>query len=132
MTLPFTGNGPQLEDMSRPSPDGAGGGGLGGAGKGGGGKHGGSGGAAAAVTGVAAGVSSVSGSAAPSPAVSLAAVVGLPGQSPELTALFECPVCFDYVLPPILQSVLAASALTFLPPASSSSSSSSSSCSHAY
>ncbi|XP_034746547.1 E3 ubiquitin-protein ligase Siah2-like isoform X1 [Etheostoma cragini] len=103
MTLPFTGNGPQLEDMSRPSPDGAGGGGLGGAGKGGGGKHGGSGGAAAAVTGVAAGVSSVSGSAAPSPAVSLAAVVGLPGQSPELTALFECPVCFDYVLPPILQ-----------------------------
>lgn len=23
--------------------------------------------------------------------------------NPELTSLFECPVCFDYVLPPILQ-----------------------------
>ena len=23
--------------------------------------------------------------------------------TPELTSLFECPVCFDYVLPPILQ-----------------------------
>uniref|UniRef100_A0A8D0CSR9 RING-type E3 ubiquitin transferase n=1 Tax=Sander lucioperca TaxID=283035 RepID=A0A8D0CSR9_SANLU len=105
MTLPpaqqFTGNGPLLEDMSRPSPDGAGGGGLG-AGKVGGGKHGGSGGtAAAAVAGVAVGVSTVAGSAVPSPAVSLS--IGLPGQSPELTALFECPVCFDYVLPPILQ-----------------------------
>ncbi|NXT02106.1 SIAH2 ligase, partial [Jacana jacana] len=26
-----------------------------------------------------------------------------PGQHHELTSLFECPVCFDYVLPPILQ-----------------------------
>lgn len=46
----------------------------------------------------------MSGSVPPSSAaaVSLTAA-GLPGQSPELTALFECPVCFDYVLPPILQ-----------------------------
>ncbi|KAG7224691.1 hypothetical protein INR49_011488 [Caranx melampygus] len=108
------GNGPQPEAMSRPSSAGAGGGGLG-TGKAGGGKHGGSGGAAAAAAAAVAaaaaaaaaataGVSSVSGSgsAAPSSAVSLA-VTGLPGQSTELTALFECPVCFDYVLPPILQ-----------------------------
>jgi len=25
------------------------------------------------------------------------------GMSADLTSLFECPVCFDYVLPPILQ-----------------------------
>lgn len=94
--------------MSRPSSDGAGGGGLG-AGKAGGGKHGGSGGAAASAAAVAAaaaaaaaGVGSVAGSPTPSSAVSLTSA-SLPGQSPELTALFECPVCFDYVLPPILQ-----------------------------
>lgn len=84
--------------MSRPSS--AGGGGLGAGKAAGGGKHGGTGGGAAAAA-VAAGLSSVAvpGSAAPSSALPL----GLPGQSPELTALFECPVCFDYVLPPILQ-----------------------------
>ncbi|KAM9451028.1 E3 ubiquitin-protein ligase Siah2 [Clarias gariepinus] len=100
--------------MSRPSSaGGAAGGGLG-AGKAGGNKHGGSGGggggvggggggAAAAVAAAAAGVSgSVAGS------VPTVAAVALPhsalaGQSAELTALFECPVCFDYVLPPILQ-----------------------------
>lgn len=97
--------------MSRPSSAGAcgGGGGLG-AGKAGGGKHGGSGGAAASAAAAAAaaaavaaaGVGSVAGSATPSSAVSLNSA-GLPSQSPELTALFECPVCFDYVLPPILQ-----------------------------
>ncbi|XP_032431518.1 E3 ubiquitin-protein ligase Siah2 [Xiphophorus hellerii] len=97
--------------MSRPSS--AGGGGLG-AGKAGGGKHGGSGGtasaaaaaaAAAAAVAAAAGVGSVpgSGSAAASSAGSLPPAAALPGQPPELTALFECPVCFDYVLPPILQ-----------------------------
>lgn len=106
-----TGKGPQPEAMSRPSSVGAGGGGLG-AGKAGGGKHGGSGGAAAAAAAVVAaaaaaataGVGSVSGSgsSAPSSAVSLP-MTGLAGQSTELTALFECPVCFDYVLPPILQ-----------------------------
>ncbi|KAF3705447.1 E3 ubiquitin-protein ligase Siah2 [Channa argus] len=100
----LSGNEPQLEDMSRPSSAGAGGGGLG-AGKAGG-KHSGSGGAAvvAASAVAAAGVSSVAGtgSAAPSSAVSLPSA-GLPTQSSELTALFECPVCFDYVLPPILQ-----------------------------
>lgn len=97
--------------MSRPSSAGAcgGGGGLG-AGKAGGGKHGGSGGAAASAAAAAAaaaavaaaGVGSVAGSATSSSAVSLNSA-GLPAQSPELTALFECPVCFDYVLPPILQ-----------------------------
>lgn len=53
---------------------------------------------------MAASVGSVAGSvsATPSAAVSLASG-GLPGQTPELTQLFECPVCFDYVLPPILQ-----------------------------
>lgn len=90
--------------MSRPSSAGAssGGGGLG-AGKVGGGKHGGSGGAAAC-SAAAAAVGSVAApvSAAPSAAVSLTSA-SLPGQTPELTALFECPVCFDYVLPPILQ-----------------------------
>lgn len=104
MTVPpvrqLSGTGPQLEAMSRPSS--AGGGGLG-AGKAGGGKHGGAGGASAAVA-AAAGVSSVagSGSVPPSSTVSMPAT-GLAGQSSELTALFECPVCFDYVLPPILQ-----------------------------
>ncbi|XP_039894097.1 E3 ubiquitin-protein ligase Siah2 isoform X3 [Simochromis diagramma] len=103
MTVPpvrqLSGTGPQLEAMSRPSS--AGGGGLG-AGKAGGGKHGGAGGASVAAA--AAGVSSVagSGSAPPSSTVSMPAT-GLVGQSSELTALFECPVCFDYVLPPILQ-----------------------------
>ncbi|XP_063342281.1 E3 ubiquitin-protein ligase Siah2 [Pelmatolapia mariae] len=105
----LSGTGPQLEAMSRPSS--AGGGGLG-AGKAGGGKHGGAGGASAAAAAsaaavaaaAAAGVSSVagSGSAPPSSTVSMPAT-GLAGQSSELTALFECPVCFDYVLPPILQ-----------------------------
>lgn len=93
--------------MSRPSS--AGGGGLG-AGKAGGGKHGGSGSAAtaaavaAAAAAAAAGIGSVAGSvsATPSSAVCLTSA-SLPGQTPELTALFECPVCFDYVLPPILQ-----------------------------
>lgn len=103
MTVPpvrqLSGTGPQLEAMSRPSS--AGGGGLG-AGKAGGGKHGGATGASVAAA--AAGVSSVagSGSAPPSSTVSMPAT-GLVGQSSELTALFECPVCFDYVLPPILQ-----------------------------
>lgn len=95
--------------MSRPSSAGAGAGGLG-AGKAGGGKHGGSGSAAAAsssaaaaaAAAAAAGVGSVAVSAAPSSTVSQSSTT-LPGQSPELTALFECPVCFDYVLPPILQ-----------------------------
>lgn len=92
--------------MSRPSSAGSGVGGSGALGTGkAGGKHGGAGGAAAAAAAAAAaGVGSVagSGSAAPSLATSLPAV-GLPTQSSELTALFECPVCFDYVLPPILQ-----------------------------
>lgn len=97
--------------MSRPSSAGAGGGGVG-TGKAGGGKHGGGSGAAAAVAAAAvaaaaaaaASVGSVAGSvsAAPSSALSLTSA-SLPGQTPELTALFECPVCFDYVLPPILQ-----------------------------
>lgn len=90
--------------MSHPSSAGGGGGGLG-AGKAGGGKHGGSGGAAAAAAAVAAaGVGAVAGSvsALPAAVVSLPSAA-LPGQSAELTALFECPVCFDYVLPPILQ-----------------------------
>lgn len=92
--------------MSRPSSAGAGGGGLG-TGKASGGKHGGGSGAAAAVAAAAAAAASVgsvagSVSAAPSSAVSLT-TASLPGQTPELTALFECPVCFDYVLPPILQ-----------------------------
>lgn len=92
--------------MSRPS---SAGGGLG-AGKAGGGKHGSSGGgvvgAAAAAAAATAAENSVagSGSVAPSTAVAVTlASAGLPGQPPELTALFECPVCFDYVLPPILQ-----------------------------
>ncbi|XP_026213323.1 E3 ubiquitin-protein ligase Siah2 [Anabas testudineus] len=98
----------QLEAMSRPSSAGPGPGPGAGGGLGTGkavGKHGGAGSAAAAAAAAAAaGVSSVtgSGSAAPSSAVTLPAV-GLPTQSSELTALFECPVCFDYVLPPILQ-----------------------------
>ncbi|XP_024858912.1 E3 ubiquitin-protein ligase Siah2-like [Kryptolebias marmoratus] len=98
---PFTQTGPQLGAMSRPSSAGAGGGGLGG-GKAGGGKHGGPGGAtsAAAAAAAAAGVGTVAGSG--SAAVCLPSA-GLPGQPAELTALFECPVCFDYVLPPILQ-----------------------------
>lgn len=90
--------------MSRPSSAGAGGGGLG-TGKAGGGKHGGGSAAAvAAAAAAAASVGSVAGSlsATPSAAVSLTSA-GLPIQTPELTALFECPVCFDYVLPPILQ-----------------------------
>ncbi|TNN47473.1 E3 ubiquitin-protein ligase Siah2 [Liparis tanakae] len=96
------GNGPQLEAMSRPSSAGAGAGGGGlGAGKAGGGKHGGAGGAAAAAcAAAAAGGGGVSSGSAAAP---VALALGLPGQSPELTALFECPVCFDYVLPPILQ-----------------------------
>lgn len=98
--------------MSRPSSAGGGSGGLG-AGKAGGGKHGVSGGAvaatadtavAAAAAAAAAGVGSVAGSGSAAPSSS--AAVSLPStslQSSELTALFECPVCFDYVLPPILQ-----------------------------
>ncbi|XP_059913451.1 E3 ubiquitin-protein ligase Siah2 isoform X4 [Gadus macrocephalus] len=94
--------GVELFAMSRPSSAGGGSGGLG-AGKAGGGKHGGSGAAAAAVA-AAAGVGSVpgSGSGAPCSVASLTPA-NLPGQASELTALFECPVCFDYVLPPILQ-----------------------------
>ncbi|XP_037544122.1 cysteine and histidine-rich protein 1 homolog [Nematolebias whitei] len=94
---PLTGTGLQLEAMSRPSSAGAGGGGLGG-GKAGGGKHGGPGGATSAAA-AAAGAVAGSGSAA----ACLLPSAGLPGQPAELTALFECPVCFDYVLPPILQ-----------------------------
>lgn len=95
--------------MSRPSSAGGAAGGLG-AGKAGGSKHGGGGGGvgvaaaqAAAAAAAAAGVSSsVAGSV---PAVAAVALPhsALAGQSAELTALFECPVCFDYVLPPILQ-----------------------------
>uniref|UniRef100_A0AAY5F5E3 RING-type E3 ubiquitin transferase n=1 Tax=Electrophorus electricus TaxID=8005 RepID=A0AAY5F5E3_ELEEL len=92
--------------MSRPSSAGGAGGGLG-AGKAGGNKHGGSGGAAAAAAAAVASAAGVSGSVAGSGSVPAAAVAlpapALPGQSAELTALFECPVCFDYVLPPILQ-----------------------------
>ena len=48
---------------------------------------------------------------APLAAAPLAAMAGMgagpegrnPSQHSELAALFECPVCFDYVLPPILQ-----------------------------
>lgn len=92
--------------MSRPSSAGAGGGGLG-TGKASGGKHGGGSGAAAAVAAAAAAAASVgsvagSVSAAPSSAVPLTSA-SLPGQTPDLTALFECTACFDYVLPPILQ-----------------------------
>ncbi|XP_069749399.1 E3 ubiquitin-protein ligase Siah2 isoform X2 [Narcine bancroftii] len=39
-------------------------------------------------------------------AITAAAATAAGGSSPpqpELTSLFECPVCFDYVLPPILQ-----------------------------
>lgn len=102
---PLVGPGPQLGAMSGPSSAGAGG--LGAA-KAGGGKHGAASAAAAAAAAAAvaaaAGVGSVagSGSAASSAVLSLPAA-GLPGQPTELTALFECPVCFDYVLPPILQ-----------------------------
>ncbi|KAK1882257.1 E3 ubiquitin-protein ligase Siah2 [Dissostichus eleginoides] len=89
--------------MSRPSSEGAGGG------KPGAVKHGGSGGpaASAAISVAAAAAASTGVSSLPGPGTSAAApsfsltVGGL--QSPELTALFECPVCFDYVLPPILQ-----------------------------
>lgn len=87
--------------MSRPSSAGGGGGGLG-SGKAGGGKHGGSGGAAASAAAAGVGAVAGSGSALPVAAVALPSA-SLPGQSAELTALFECPVCFDYVLPPILQ-----------------------------
>ncbi|MBN3278169.1 SIAH2 ligase, partial [Polyodon spathula] len=80
--------------MSRPSSAGGGGGGLG-AGKAGGGKH------AAAAAGVA-GSAAGSGSVTPAAAAALP-TAGLPCQAAELTAVFECPVCFDYVLPPILQ-----------------------------
>lgn len=111
--------------MSRPSSAGGAAGGLG-AGKAGGNKHGGSGvggsggggagggGAAAAAAAAqaaaaavaAAAAAGVSGSVVGSvPAVAAVALPhsALAGQSAELTALFECPVCFDYVLPPILQ-----------------------------
>ncbi|KAJ3589115.1 hypothetical protein NHX12_009963 [Muraenolepis orangiensis] len=84
--------------MSRPSSAGGGSGGLG-AGKAGGGKHGGGSGAAAA----AAGVGSVPGSGGAPCSVASLPSTNLPGQPSELIALFECPVCFDYVLPPILQ-----------------------------
>ncbi|KAI5096877.1 E3 ubiquitin-protein ligase Siah2, partial [Silurus meridionalis] len=102
--------------MSRPSSAGGAAGGLG-AGKAGGNKHGGSGGGGGGGSGVGAGVGvgatsataaagALSGSVAGSvPAVATVALPhsALAGQSAELTALFECPVCFDYVLPPILQ-----------------------------
>ncbi|TRY57122.1 hypothetical protein DNTS_023998 [Danionella cerebrum] len=98
--------------MSRPSSAGGAAGGLGG-GKAGGSKHGGSGGttasaaAAAAAAAAVAAAAGVSGSVAGSGTIPTAAIAlpiaALPGQSAELTALFECPVCFDYVLPPILQ-----------------------------
>ncbi|KAI5620220.1 E3 ubiquitin-protein ligase Siah2 [Silurus asotus] len=100
--------------MSRPSSAGGAAGGLG-AGKAGGNKHGGSGsgggsgvgaGVGVGATGATAAAGALSGSVAGS--VPTVATVALPhsalaGQSAELTALFECPVCFDYVLPPILQ-----------------------------
>lgn len=91
--------------MSRPSSAGAGGGGLG-TGKAGGGKHGGVSAAAAAVAAAVAAastVSSVAGSVSATPSAVSLTSTSLAGQTPELTALFECPVCFDYVLPPILQ-----------------------------
>lgn len=105
--------------MSRPSSAGGAAGGLG-AGKAGGNKHGGSGGggggggggaaaaAAAAQAAVAAAAAAAGVSGSVSGSVPAVAAVALPhstlaGQSAELTALFECPVCFDYVLPPILQ-----------------------------
>lgn len=99
--------------MSRPSSAGGGGGGLG-AGKAGSGKHGVSAGAAAAAAAAvaaaaaAAAAAGVAGSAAGAGSVTPAAAASLPTavlpcQAAELTALFECPVCFDYVLPPILQ-----------------------------
>lgn len=104
--------------MSRPSSAGGAAGGLG-AGKAGGNKHGvpggggsgggGGGGAAAAAAAVAAAAAAAAGvSSTVAGSVPAVAAVALPhstlaGQSAELTALFECPVCFDYVLPPILQ-----------------------------
>lgn len=36
-------------------------------------------------------------------AAAAAIVPGVANQSADLAALFECPVCFDYVLPPIFQ-----------------------------
>lgn len=50
----------------------------------------------------------IAASGAGSSSVPAAAVLSGPGgpvspQHHELTSLFECPVCFDYVLPPILQ-----------------------------
>lgn len=95
-----------LRDMSRPSSAGGAAGGLG-AVKVGGSKHGGSGGTTASAAAAAAAAAGVSGSVSGSGSVTAAAIAlpiaTLPGQSAELTALFECPVCFDYVLPPILQ-----------------------------
>lgn len=96
-----------LPAMSRPS---SAGGGLGSGKAGGGGKHGGAAaaGGAAAVAGAAPSVagilpSPVQGASAAAAGSSSAGPAALPAQAAELTALFECPVCFDYVLPPILQ-----------------------------
>ena len=41
--------------------------------------------------------------AAPLAGATSAAVAASPSSNNELAALFECPVCYDYVLPPILQ-----------------------------
>ncbi|XP_053160567.1 E3 ubiquitin-protein ligase SIAH2 [Hemicordylus capensis] len=67
--------------------------------------------AAAATTTAAATISAAGAGSSAVPAA--AAVISSPGgegsggpvspQHHELTSLFECPVCFDYVLPPILQ-----------------------------
>ena len=37
------------------------------------------------------------------PMAAMAAAAAQPTQASDLASLFECPVCFDYVLPPILQ-----------------------------
>ena len=44
----------------------------------------------------------------PTPAQALPPMAAMGGAAPptqpsDLASLFECPVCFDYVLPPILQ-----------------------------
>lgn len=71
--------------------------------------------AAAPAANTAAAAATISAAGAGSAAVpAAAAVISSPGagegsggpvspQHHELTSLFECPVCFDYVLPPILQ-----------------------------
>ncbi|XP_035034907.1 E3 ubiquitin-protein ligase Siah2 [Hippoglossus stenolepis] len=100
---------PPLDAMSSPSsaggpggPGGPGATGGPGAGKAGGGKPGGSGGVAAAAA--ASGVNSVTGSDSAPPAAAGSLLPAGPSRHPAgLAALFECPVCLDSVLPPILQ-----------------------------